>query len=85
MGFTQKRQRFSWNIVQKQETASEKAAHGCNNPMQRLSPQLLFRLYYHLILSSKQRDVNEGSHVQREAYVNVTSQMFYSSQSQNSN
>lgn len=35
--------------------------------------QLLFRVYYHLIPSSKRRDVNECSHVQREAYVNVTS------------
>lgn len=50
-----------------------KRAHCCNNPARRLSAKLVFRLYYHLILSSKQRDVNEGSHVQREAYVNVTS------------
>lgn len=56
-----------------QEIPSKKSAHGCNNAINRRGSSLQFHLYYHLILSSKQRNVNEGSHAQREAYVNVTS------------
>lgn len=64
---------LSSDTVQKQETPSEKPARCSDSPTRGRCLHFIYVCVSGSLLTSKQRDVNEGSRVQREAYVNVTS------------